>query len=29
MPRGNPFLEIAYKKVELVCKKMEFQEAYG
>lgn len=22
MPRGNPFLEIAYKKVELICKKM-------
>ena len=21
MPRGNPFLEIAYEKVELVCKK--------
>jgi len=21
MPRGNPFLEIVYEKVELVCKK--------
>jgi hypothetical protein len=21
MPSGNPFLEIAYEKVELVCKK--------
>jgi len=24
MPRGNPFLEIAYEKVELVCKKWAF-----
>ena len=29
MLRGNPFLEIAYEKVELVCKKRAFQEVYG